>query len=184
MLVFFSISILWEHICILNARLGGEIDQENVIKHKAYWCRSHWGYSKTNYPDDRRQAVPLFRYFRAGNGRFLGLAVWRNAGGGVGCRSPTRSWLRHSVSPLIFHWFSGLRSLRKRKRRLSVYPDDGFATWLESTSVHFETLYRSTGKPRPEVVSFVYHGRFQPYAHLNGSFEKKCMQKSVYITFW
>ena len=38
MLVFFSISILWEHICILNARLGGETDQQNVIMHKAY-CR-------------------------------------------------------------------------------------------------------------------------------------------------
>ena len=36
MLVFFSISILREHICILNARLGGEIDQQNVIMHKAY----------------------------------------------------------------------------------------------------------------------------------------------------
>ena len=35
-LVFFSISILWEHICFLNARLGGEIDQQNVIMHKAY----------------------------------------------------------------------------------------------------------------------------------------------------
>ena len=32
----------------------------------------------------RLRAIPLFRYFRAGNGRFLGLAVWRNAGGGVG----------------------------------------------------------------------------------------------------
>ena len=37
MLVFFSISILWEHICILNASLGGEIDQQNVIMHKADW---------------------------------------------------------------------------------------------------------------------------------------------------
>ena len=36
----------------------------------------------------RLRAVPLFRYFRAGNGRFLGLAVWRN---------------RHLVSTLIFH---------------------------------------------------------------------------------
>ena len=34
-LVFFSISIHWEHICILNARLGGAIDQQNVIIHKA-----------------------------------------------------------------------------------------------------------------------------------------------------
>ena len=33
MLVFFSISILSEHICILNARFGGEIDQQNVIMH-------------------------------------------------------------------------------------------------------------------------------------------------------
>ena len=36
MLVFFSIPVLWEHICILNARLGGETDQQNVIMHKAY----------------------------------------------------------------------------------------------------------------------------------------------------
>ena len=28
LLVFFSVSILWEHICILNARLGGKIDQQ------------------------------------------------------------------------------------------------------------------------------------------------------------
>ena len=36
LLVFFSVSILWEHICILNARFGGKIDQQNVIMHKAY----------------------------------------------------------------------------------------------------------------------------------------------------
>ena len=35
-LVFFSIAILWEHICILNARLGGGTDQQNVIMHKGY----------------------------------------------------------------------------------------------------------------------------------------------------
>ena len=39
----------------------------------------------------RLRAVPLFRSFRAGNDRFLGLATWRNAGGGslrlaVACR--------------------------------------------------------------------------------------------------
>ena len=40
MLVFFSIPVLWEHICILNVRLGGETDQQNVIMHKSYciWC--------------------------------------------------------------------------------------------------------------------------------------------------
>ena len=31
MLVLFSSSILWEHICNLNARLGGGTDQQNVI---------------------------------------------------------------------------------------------------------------------------------------------------------
>ena len=39
MLVFFSIPVLWEHICILNVRLGGETDQQNVIMHKAYFKR-------------------------------------------------------------------------------------------------------------------------------------------------
>ena len=28
MLVFFSIPVVWEHICILNVRLGGETDQK------------------------------------------------------------------------------------------------------------------------------------------------------------
>ena len=32
----------------------------------------------------RLRAVPLFRYFRAGNVRFLGLAEWRTEGRGVG----------------------------------------------------------------------------------------------------
>ena len=36
MLVFFSNPVLWEHICILNVRLGGETDQQNIIMHKAY----------------------------------------------------------------------------------------------------------------------------------------------------
>ena len=36
LLVFFSIPVLWEHICILNVRLGGETYQQNVIMHKAY----------------------------------------------------------------------------------------------------------------------------------------------------
>ena len=31
-----SIAIPWEHIRILNARLGGETDQQNVIMHKGY----------------------------------------------------------------------------------------------------------------------------------------------------
>ena len=37
----FQISILWEHICILNARLGGEIDQQNVIMQKAYYMTAN-----------------------------------------------------------------------------------------------------------------------------------------------
>ena len=41
MLVFFSIPVLWEHICILNVRLGGETDQQNVIMHKAYYTRTY-----------------------------------------------------------------------------------------------------------------------------------------------
>ena len=54
MLVFFSISILREHICILNARLGGEIDQQNVIMYKAYcfynFCMPKKGrHPTTNY---------------------------------------------------------------------------------------------------------------------------------------
>ena len=32
MLVFFSIPVLWEYICILNVRLGGETDQQNVMR--------------------------------------------------------------------------------------------------------------------------------------------------------
>ena len=31
------------NICILNARLGGEIDQRNVIMHKAYYSNSATG---------------------------------------------------------------------------------------------------------------------------------------------
>ena len=38
---FFTISILWEHICISNARLAGEINQQNVIMQKAY-CNVSW----------------------------------------------------------------------------------------------------------------------------------------------
>ena len=37
-LVFFSIPVLSEHICILNVRLGCETDQQNVIMHKGYYC--------------------------------------------------------------------------------------------------------------------------------------------------
>ena len=34
--------------------------------------------------EDWLRAVSIFRYFWAGNGRFLDVAVWHNAGGGVG----------------------------------------------------------------------------------------------------
>ena len=37
MLIFFSIPVLWEHICILNVKLSGKTDQQNVIMHKAHW---------------------------------------------------------------------------------------------------------------------------------------------------
>ena len=45
MLVFFSIPVLWENICILNVRLGGETDQQNVIMHKAH-LRLNYTYFK------------------------------------------------------------------------------------------------------------------------------------------
>ena len=59
MLVFFSIPVLWEHISILNVRLGGETDQQNVIMHKAYYKRPKWNLKRLSNIKQKEQRLTV-----------------------------------------------------------------------------------------------------------------------------
>ena len=76
-MVFFSIPVIWEHICILNARLGGETDQQNVIMHKAYSAENKWTCEKIKLTDFLQIChLNIIVCFGIENGVFCNLSVF------------------------------------------------------------------------------------------------------------
>ena len=71
----------------------------------------------------RLRAAPLFRYFWAGNGRLLGLAVWRNAGGGVGREqlAVSRRLTRRFATPFHRSFFTDFWSEEKEETARSPH---------------------------------------------------------------